>query len=184
VTLARLREGPVRAPGASDVAFEDLRFPTPSGRIEILSRDARTRWGVSGLPDYVEPRESLRGSEGDPVRFPLSLLTPNSKNRIHSQFGNLPSIRALSPRPLLAIHPIDARMRGIADGDPVRVFNARGSLELIAHLDHGLRPGCVCVHNGWWLTDGGAVNLLSKARETDMGFGAAFHENLVEVARS
>ena len=27
----------------------------------------------------------------------------------------------------------------------------------------------------------GAVNVLSKARETDMGFGAAFHENLVEV---
>jgi hypothetical protein len=37
------------------------------------------------------------------------------------------------------------------------------------------------LHNGWWLQDGGAVNVLSKARETDMGHGAAFHENLIDV---
>ena len=184
VTLERLREGPVRAPGAADVAFADLVFPTPSGTIEIRSREARERWGVDELPDFVEPRESVRGPEGDPSRYPLSLLTPNTKNRIHSQFGNVPSIRALDPRPLIAIHPLDAAARGIAVGDRVRVFNARGSLELEARLDHGLRPGCVCVHNGWWLQQGGAVNVLSRARETDMGYGAAFHENLVEVVRA
>ena len=42
-TLDRLRAGPVRAPGASDVAFADLRFPTPSGRIELLSEEAARR---------------------------------------------------------------------------------------------------------------------------------------------
>jgi anaerobic selenocysteine-containing dehydrogenase len=51
-------------------------------------------------------------------------------------------------------------------------------------VDHGLRPGVAVVHNGWWLSEGGAVNVLSKARETDMGFGAAFHENLVEVEKA
>ena len=51
-------------------------------------------------------------------------------------------------------------------------------------IDHGLRPGVVVVPNGWWLADGGAVNVLSKARETDIGFGAAFHENLVEVEKA
>ncbi len=50
LTLDRLREGPVRAPGASDVAFADLRFPTPSGRIEILSEEAARRWGRYPLP--------------------------------------------------------------------------------------------------------------------------------------
>ena len=64
----------------------------------------------------------------------------------------------------------------------MRVFNDRGELDRSGvRVDHGLRPGCVSVHNGWWLADGGAVNVLSKARETDMGHGAAFHENLVEV---
>jgi anaerobic selenocysteine-containing dehydrogenase len=184
ITLERLREGPVRAPGAVDVAFADLVFPTPSGKIELHSGKARTRWGLSSLPGFEEPRESTRGPEGDPQRHPLSLLTPNTKNRIHSQFGNLPSIRALAPAPILYVHPADARARGLTDGDRARVFNDRGSLTLTVQVDYGLRPGCVAVHNGWWLSDGAAVNLLSAARETDMGHGAAFHENLVEVQRA
>jgi anaerobic selenocysteine-containing dehydrogenase len=182
LTLERLREGPVRAPGATDVAFGDLRFATPSRKIELLSEAAAHRWGVDPLPDYREPVESVRGS--DAARHPLQLLTPNSKNRIHSQFGNLSAIRALAPVPLVFLSPTDATARGLRAGEHVRVFNARGSLTLEARLDGGLRPGCVVIHNGWWLRDGAAVNLLSQARETDMGHGAAFHENLVQVERA
>jgi anaerobic selenocysteine-containing dehydrogenase len=80
------------------------------------------------------------------------------------------------------MHPADASARGIAPGSRVRVFNDRGELTLPVRYEYGIRPGCVVLHNGWWLNDGGAVNVLSKARETDMGYGAAFHENLVEVA--
>jgi anaerobic selenocysteine-containing dehydrogenase len=181
LTLERLREGPVRAPGASDVAFADLRFPTPSVRIEILSEEATRRWGVDALPTWTEPVEWTGGGGS---RFPLHLLTPTTKNRIHSQFGNLPSIRALDPEPVVQVAAEDARVRGLKPGDRARVFNDRGALTLRVCVDHGLRSGVVVVHNGWWLAEGGAVNLLSKARETDMGYGAAFHENLVEVEKA
>jgi len=180
ITLDRLREGPVRAPGACDVAFADLRFPTPSGRIELLSEEAARRWGVDPLPTWTEPVEWARGAS----RYPLQLLTPNTKNRIHSQFGNLPSIRGLDPEPVVRLGPEDAARRGLRSGDRARVFNDRGQLVLRLRVDHGLRPGVAVVHNGWWLSEGGAVNVLSKARETDMGFGAAFHENLVEVEKA
>ena len=175
----------MRAPGCRGRRVRRSRFPTPSGRIELLSAEARTRWGLDELPTYREPRESLRGEEGDPARYPLSLLTPNTKNRIHSQFGNLPSIRALSPRPLAALHPADARARGIRAGDRVRVFNDRGSLDLHAELD--LRPAARLRHGAQRLVAGrwrARSTCLSKARETDMGHGAAFHENLVEVERA
>jgi anaerobic selenocysteine-containing dehydrogenase len=181
LSLARLREGPVLAPGAEEVAWSDLRFATPSGRIELASEEAAARWGAHPLPVYTPPQESP--SNGADPRFPLHLLTPNTKNRIHTQFGNLPSIRALDPRPVLQLSPVDARTRGIADGDRVCVFNDRGSLELEAAIDHSLRPGCVVTHNGWWRSEGGGINLLSAARETDMGHGAAFHDNAVEVER-
>jgi len=177
LTVDRLREGPVPAPGSEEVAFAGLDFSTPSGRIELVSREAAERWGVDELPRYTPPVESP--SE----RFPLRLLTPNTKDRIHSQFGNLPSIRALAPAPLLLIGPDDARARGLGDGGRARVFNERGSLELSVQVDHGLKAGCAVVHNGWWLQEGGGVNLLSCARETDMAHGAAFHENAVEVER-
>ncbi len=181
LSLERLREGPVPAPGAVEVAWADRRFPTPSGRIELWSDEARRRWGADELPTWAPPCE--RPGEGASAAYPLQLLTPNTKNRIHSQFGNLPSIRALDPAPRLQLSAVDAAARGIVDGDRVRVFNDRGSLELAAALDGSLRPGCVVAHNGWWLAEGGCVNLLSAARETDMGHGAAFHDNAVEVER-
>jgi anaerobic selenocysteine-containing dehydrogenase len=175
LSLERLREGPVLPPGHQEIAFEDLRFPTPSGRIELESEEAVRRWGVDRLPSF---RESIR----EPL--PFYLLTPNTKNRIHSQFNNLRMIRDVSPGPVVHLHPDDALEHGIAAGDRVRVSNERGELCLPAAFDHGIRRGCVAVTNGWWIRDGGAVNLLSAARETDMGHGAAFHDNRVRIERA
>lgn len=180
ITLDQMRAGPVLSPEFEEVAFADLRFPTPSGRIELWSDEARARWGVPELPSWQEPGE--RPDRGG--RFPLHLLTPNTKNRIHSQFGNLDTIRRMAPAPFVAVHPVDARARGVSEGDLVRVFNDRGELRLPARFDHGLRPGCVAITNGFWLTEGAAVNLLSQGRETDMGHGAAFHDNAVQVERA
>ncbi|HPS77539.1 MAG TPA: molybdopterin-dependent oxidoreductase [Thermoanaerobaculaceae bacterium] len=181
ITLENLREGPVLAPGAAEVAFSDLRFPTPSGRIELWSDEARVRWGLDELPGYSEPVESQRSALA--ARFPLVLLTPNTKTRIHSQFGCLDTLRRMEPGPVLSMSPDDALVRGIAEGDEGRVFNDRGELRLPVRLDGGIRPGVVSVPNGFWLAEG-AVNLLSLGRETDMGHGAAFHENLVEVEKA
>ncbi|KAA0256172.1 hypothetical protein FBQ97_08925 [Acidobacteria bacterium ACD] len=180
VTLEALREGPVLSPAFEEVAFSSLRFPTPSGKIELSSREARERWGVDEVPSFREAEE-----RPDPDgRFPLHFLTPNTKNRIHSQFGNLGTIRRMAPAPFVAMHPRDARDRGLDEGDSARVFNDRGELTLPVRFDLGLKKGCVAVTNGWWLSEGGAVNLLSAGRETDMGYGAAFHDNAVEVERA
>jgi anaerobic selenocysteine-containing dehydrogenase len=183
LTLERLAEGPVIAPGHQEIAFSDFRFPTPSGKIELLSREAETRWDAEAVPDYFEPEESVERSSETNGRYPLYFMTPNTKNRIHSQFNNLKTILALSPSPALVVHPADARERGIAAGDRARVFNDRGELTVEAKLDSGIRRGCVSMTNGWWISQGGTVNFLSMGRETDMGHGAAFHDNLVQVER-
>lgn len=183
LTLEKLRQGPQIAPGHQEVAFSDLAFPTPSGKIELYSQEAARRWGVDPLPDYFEPQESLRRESPQSQKYPLYFMTPNTKNRIHSQFNNLQMIRQVSPAPFVALHPEDARRRNIAEGETVRIFNDRGELRLPARLDFGLKPGCAAVTNGWWISEGGAVNLLSHGRETDLGYGAAFHDNLVEVER-
>jgi anaerobic selenocysteine-containing dehydrogenase len=179
LSLERLREGPVIAPGDQEVAWADQVFPTPSGRVELLSEEAERRWGADPLPKYRAPDETP-GVDHE-TSYPLYILTPNTKNRIHSQFGNLSTIRELDPIIQVEMSPVDAAARGISDGDRVRVFNGRGSIELDARLDYSLRPGCISIHNGWWISEGGGVNLLSAARETDMGHGAAFHDNAVEV---
>jgi len=181
LSLAQLREGPVLAPGAEPVAFADRRFSTPSGKVELFSEEAVRRWGVSPLPDYTPPLESAAAGVG---RYPLQFLTPNTKNSIHSQFLPLQQIRQLMPGPSLEMGPEDALARGLKPGDRVRVFNDRGSLELPLRLHFGMRPGSVAACNGFGAEDGGSVNLLSLGRETDLGHGAGFHDNLVEVERA
>ena len=179
LSIERLRQGPALAPGTQECAWSDLIFPTPSGKIELLSEEARERWGTDALPTFGPNIE--QPAAGAARDYPLQLLTPNTKNRIHSQFGNLPSIRALDPDSFVEMSPADAAARGIVDGSQVSVFNDRGKVKIAIRLDHSLRPGCIVIHNGWWLSEGGGINLLSAARETDMGHGAAFHDNAVEV---
>jgi anaerobic selenocysteine-containing dehydrogenase len=205
LTLDRLREGPLLPPDHQEVAFSDFVFPTPSGKIELYSEEAARCWDVDPVPTYCEPVESAyssgassAGAEGGgrsttneatigegsaqrAGRYPLYFMTPNTKNRIHSQFNNLQMIRQFGDRPFVAMNPDDAAVRGIDDGDLVEVFNDRGRLGLEARLESGLKAGCVVVTNGWWISEGGTVNFCSFGRETDMGHGAAFHDNMVEV---
>ena len=184
LSLEQLREGPALSPDFQEVAFSDLQFATPSGKIELYSEEAAARWGADPLPRYTESEESPRRNTPLGRKYPLYFMTPNTKNRIHSQFNNLRMIRRVSDKPRAMIHPLDAADRGVAGGERVRIFNDRGSLELEAQIDHGLRRGCVAVTNGWWISDGGAVNVCSLGRETDMGHGAAFHDNLVDFEKA
>lgn len=182
LTLEALKKGPIPTPGREEVAFSDLVFPTPSGKIELVSEEVESRWGLDPLPRYQEPVETVRFSRGR--GGPLLLMTPNTKNRIHSQFNNLEMIRRLDSTPTVTLNPEDAARREVRSGDRVRVANQRGELVIEARIDGSLRAGCAVIPNGWWLSEGGGVNLLSKGRETDLGFGAAFHENLVTVTRT
>jgi len=183
LSLEELKKGPVFVPGHQEIAFSDYKFPTPSGKIEIESEEASLKWDVDALPSYSEIKESIRSTKPGNNKYPLYFMTPNTKNRIHSQFNNLKYIRQFSDQPRLQMHPQDARKRGISDGDRVRIYNDRGFLLTEVTLDFSIKSNCVSLTNGWWINQGGTVNFLSLGRETDMGHGAAFHENLVEVER-
>lgn len=177
LTLDDLKKGPILAPGLQEIAFSDYRFNTPSGKIELYSQQVQTLWGENPLPNYMPAVELFR----EQTPYPLFLMSPNTKNRIHSQFNNLKIISMISGEPILQMNPADAAQRGISNGDLVEVFNHRGAFSLRAQLTYEVRVGCVVIPNGWWRTQGAPVNILSEGRETDMGHGSAFHNNRVEV---
>ena len=181
LSLDSFREGPVLAPGGEDVAFADGVWPTPSGKIELLSEEAAVRWGNDHLPRPGLPGETA--AEGD-SKYPLQMMTPNTKNRIHSQFGNLKIIQAYDRGPEVQVHPHDAATRDIDMGDRVRIYNDRGEIFVPARIDAGIRRGCVAVTNGWWGVDGALVNKLSPGLETDGAHGAAIHDTGVEVEKA
>ena len=180
--LDTLRDRPVDPSGLGDVAFADRRFPTPSGKVEFASAEAARLWGVDPVPDYAALDE---GHESPLARtYPLQLLTCKTRDRIHSQFGNLDWVRDVERPHRLDINPVDAAARGLGDGDSAVVWNDRGRIEIAVHLDHGIRSGVVHVLEGRCRGTDPDVNLLTAAGVTDMNHGATFYECLVEVRRT
>ncbi len=179
ITWDMLEKGPVLAPWTQEVAWSDFKFPTPSGKIEFYSEQAQNLWKINPLPVY-HPSAVHKNSL---TKYPLHLITTHSKNKIHSQFNNLEFISEINPSPEVEIHIDDAIERNISDGDPVRIFNERGELKIIARLTYRIKKGVVNIHEGWWINEGGTVDFLSADRITDIGFGAAFHDCMVQVEK-
>jgi len=180
ITIEKLKAGPVLSPVLQEIAFYDFEFNTPSGKIELFSEAAREKWEVNPLPSY---QKTIEGKHGTENKFPFNLMSPNTKNRIHSQFGNLESIKIIDPEPLATINLSDAIKKGISENDIIRVFNDRGELKIKSKIDASLRPGNIVIVNGYWHQEGSCPNILSKGRETDMGHGTAFHDNLVDYEK-
>lgn len=172
----KLKQGPVMAPGIETIAFADKKFKTPSGKIELFSEDAREKWQVSALPGY-DPLEE------DKAEYPFYLLSPNTKNRIHSQFGNLNLIKQFALEPSCILSAEDALKMGIKKGDEVKIFNLKGAFKTKVDISFGLKPGCVVYYNGWWMQEGGSPNVLTTGKETDMGHGTAFHDTKVNIEK-
>ena len=178
LTLEKLRKGPVVAPGLQEIAFSDFIFKTPSGKIELNCPTLNLLWGTSPLPVF----NALKGHDGN-QSYPLLLMCPNQGSRIHSQFGNLKVITQNSDTPALEISSADAVSRGIVNGDRVRVYNNLGTLDTVVRITGRIRAGMVVLYNGIWIVEGGGGNRLTAASHTDIGFGAAFHGNRVEVLK-
>jgi anaerobic selenocysteine-containing dehydrogenase len=163
--------------------FANGNFPTRSGKCEFWS-DALAAEGQDPLPAYLPPRESAASNPALAERYPLAFLSPPARNFLNSSFANLPAFVAEEKTPHLDIQADDATARGIATGDPVRVFNDRGSLLAIARVTDRARPGVVVAPSVWWrkLAPGGEnANAVTSQALTDLGRAATFYDCLVEV---
>jgi anaerobic selenocysteine-containing dehydrogenase len=180
--LDQLQQAPVDPSGNGEVVWEDGRFSTPSGKVEFFSEEAENLWGVDPLPGYTPLEEGHTSKRAE--RYPLQLLTCKTRERIHSQFGNLGWIRSVERPKQLEIHPDDARARGLAGGEIVRVWNDRGEFKVTAHLTPGILRGVVHVSEGRSGPGEPKINRVISDGITDMNYGAVFYECLVEVEKA
>jgi anaerobic selenocysteine-containing dehydrogenase len=177
-------------------------FPTPSGTCEFVSSMAASgnfvlplfRQGsnefqagepVPALPTYVPPRESPVTNPELAARYPLNVISPKSHAFLNSSYGNLPPQLRVAGEQRAIIHPEDATKRGIRDGQPVRVFNDRGSVEAMAHVSDEVMKGVVVVPLGYWRKQSRAattINAVTSPAYADLGRAPTFSDNLVEIA--
>ena len=162
-----------------DAPFAHGGFPSPSGRCEFAS-SRLAACGLDPLPDHLPSYEAA----GSSTEFPLAMISPPARNFMNATFVNVKSLRDIEGEPLIEIHADDAAARGIANGQTVRVFNARGEHHCRAKISPRARPGVVHVLGIWWRKlglDGTNVNQLTSQRVTDMGNGPVFYDCLVQV---
>ena len=186
ITLERLRsEGPIRLNVPTDYApFRTGGFGTPSGKCEFYSPRLAAR-GIDPLPTYTPPHEDPLTCLDLAAKYPLQLLTPPEPTFLNSSFANITALRNKAGEPTAILHADDAEARGIAAGDRVRVFNDRGAFLAKAVVGADVRPGVVVSQSIWWnkhTADNVNCNSTTSTRLTDLGAGATFFDNLVEVA--
>jgi anaerobic selenocysteine-containing dehydrogenase len=165
--------------------FAEGNFRTPSGKCEFWSQTA-IDMGMDPLPAYVPPRESVQSAPQLAQHYPLAFISPPARNFLNSSFANLPFALKEADEPTLDIHPADAASRAIADGDCVRIYNARGSFSTKARVSNRVRQGVVVALSVWWKKlspDGCNANDVTSQALADMGGAATFYDCLVEVER-
>lgn len=140
VLFAEFRSDPVANP-----------LQTPSGRLEIFSEviDSFGYSDCAGHPTWIEPDEWLDQATGE---FPLHLISNQPKTRLHSQLdvGTTSRSSKIEGREPARMHPTDAEVRGLRNGDVILIRNARGKCLAGLIISDQLRPGVVQLSAGAW----------------------------------
>jgi anaerobic selenocysteine-containing dehydrogenase len=164
--------------------FADGGFLTPSGKCEFYSARL-AEMGLDPLPTYTPPYECAEEAPELAARYPLTLISSPAHQFLNTTFVNVDSLRRGAREPECLLHPQDAERRGIPVGARVAIFNDRGAFTATARVEASIRPGVVWAPSIWWgklAPDGRNANETTSQRETDMGHGPVFYDNLVEVA--
>ena len=140
IMLKAFRDDPITNP-----------LSTASGKIEIHSSTVASfnYDDCPGHPTWMEPIEWLGG---DISQYPLHLISNQPKTKLHSQLDHGSHCRAakIKHREPIMLHPDDAKIRGLIDGDVVRVFNQRGACLGGVIIDDQVMQGVVQMSTGAW----------------------------------
>lgn len=186
-TVASLRAGEGFVPLAvAPVGHADLRFATPSGKVEFVSEKAAAL-GLPALPVYERPHENGPDAP-QAARYPLVLVQGRAITHFHGFYDHgraLPALAKADPEPRVWLNPEDAAARGLSEGTPIRLFNDRGAMAAAAHVTERVPPGVAWIHDGWE----GINRLTSGARTVPDAAAAVFpagqaaYEARVQVER-
>jgi len=167
-----MERGSITPPyGGAPVQFVDVFPLTPDRKVHLCPPELDAQ-APGGFYAY----------RSDPAteRYPLALISPASEKTVSSMLGELRERAAM-----LQMNPADAAARGLAQDDPVRVFNALGEVQVPVALNKDIRRGTVSLPKGLWRKstyNGSTSNALVPDTLTDVAGGACFNDARVEVA--
>lgn len=124
--------------------FKFERFETLSGRQQFyvdapmfLKLGAHTCTGLKGIrPDSKE--------------HPFTLMTPHARWSIHSNYKTSRTLQRLQRgKPYVAINKKVAQIKGIKDGDEMRIYNQLGEFYAMAKVSSSAPMDSMVMEHGW-----------------------------------
>ena len=155
-SLEALEQGAVRNPLSQEVLFADRRFPTGSGKVNLL-----------GNPDPEPPRPT--------AERPLLLMALATAKAQSSQW---PARLQRGPAEI-TVHPSAAN--GFSEGQTVLLESEIGAIQVKLKFDDRQRRDLALMAKGGWLNRGRCANALVRATATDAGGGAAYYDTPVRL---
>jgi len=188
ITLVQLKAGgavPLTIPAGPP--FADLKFPTPSGKVELYSAKMAAL-GLEPLPCWVEVAEDYAPPD-KPQGEPLELLTGAAHHFVTTSMANQADLLEREGTPFIELHPEDAAARHIQHGEVVTVENGRGWCKLRVVITEAVRPGVAASPKGRWgqhdpFGDERHVNWTTSDALADMGGQSTFHSNRVWIRKN
>ncbi len=132
--------------------------------------------GMPSWPDHWDVTDAAGGAR------PFRLVTAPARQFLNTSFTENATGRRREGAPAARIHPRDAARLGVADGDLVRLGNARGEVLVAARVFDGVQPGVVVVESIWPNADfpgGMGINALTSDAPAAPAGGAVFHDTSV-----
>ncbi|NLM21372.1 MAG: molybdopterin-dependent oxidoreductase [Peptococcaceae bacterium] len=162
-------------------------FNTVTGMVELCSTLFEA-WGEDPLPYYQEPHYSPYSTPELFKEYPFILTTgARAFTSFHSEHRQVPSLREITPDPIVEINPEAAEKLGIKDGDWVYLENMFGKCKQKVKLTKTINPKVVHASHGWWYPEKPAeepslfgvwesnINTLIPHKHIGkLGFGAPF----------
>ncbi|MCL7378404.1 bifunctional nitrate reductase/sulfite reductase flavoprotein subunit alpha [Streptomyces sp. 35G-GA-8] len=193
VTYERLRRTPVQWPSASPAGPErnPVRYLNDGVSQTLIERADGTRPRLAfptatGRAVFF-PRPYLPAAELPDAAFPFILNTGRLQHQWHTltKTGKVAKLNRLAPGPFVEIHPQDARVLGVEEGDSVEVASRRGRAVLPAVVTDRVRQG-ECFAPFHWNDLFGAdlsVNALTNDAVDPVSFQPEFKVSAVSLVR-
>lgn len=161
--------------GEATVMCDTVLPDTPSGKIRLFDEALEAEYGY-GLPRYE--------SAVSAAEFPYMIISPSSDDRTNATFGG--SAESLMSQ-ILEIHPDDASVARVINGDAVCVWNDRAEVYFTAEVTDRVKQGVLYTPKGAWQAtskSGYTVNALMSADiRTDIMQGACYNDTFVNFAK-
>jgi DMSO reductase family type II enzyme molybdopterin subunit len=124
--------------------FKFVPFHTMSGRqTYYVDHEMFIRLGAN-------TNTAMKGIRPESNAYPFNFLTPHARWSIHSNYKTSRTLQRLQRgKPYVAINPKIAEIKGIKDGDEMRVYNQLGEFYAMAKVSSSAPMDSLVMEHGW-----------------------------------